>query len=191
MEIYNDDGVLDYAAASAEVAGARGITDITRRSGIYEQVTAAALLDIAVSLNTLVKLAHDSSPFDLSGDEYDSEGDGLGDESTEDEVRLFEVGGKVMRPDGLVGVVFGIGESEGARFVDADYGPSEGTARIWAEYLTPVKDEPTDAADANNETEPDPADAVDELDDDFTPATVAEPKVKKAGKSKSKKAGKD
>lgn len=202
-DLYTPEGVLDYAAAARDLAGIPRLTNARVADATVATVSAAALLDIAVSLNRLVVLA-EGAEFPLGSDAPDEvgpDGEPMGDPQREtddpiDEAPL-EVGERVVvRPETIIvgenvadlaagGVVLALGVSEGEEWAEVSFDVDEGeepvTRRVWAAALMrePIPDAVAETlaheADPEVFDEPDARDAVEGIDDDFGPATpVAE-----------------
>jgi hypothetical protein len=199
--IYNDEGTLDYAEAARTLGNLRAIGNTVAKSETVAQIQAAALVDIAVSLNAIVtglatggvwldeperEVGPDGEPVDPDERDTDEEGFDHDDDVLEvgDWVAPRGAGGTPL--DGFVpGQIVAMGVSEGADWLDVQWPYPEQLMRVWAE--TVVRVDPPAASSIDEDEQPDPTDAVDELDDDFSPPTEVPAKPKKAkakGKSK-------
>lgn len=202
-DIYTPEGVLDYAEAARSLAGIKGVTNHLINAQTVSRVQAAAMLDIAVSLNRLTVLA-EGAEFPLGSDAPDErevgpDGEPLVEPERGDDEPPLEVGDWIAPRSAAGGPLKGfdpvqitrLGESEGDVWVevhsdDADLG------RMWAANLVRV-DPPRetdaegydlDTPDADeDDDEPTGADMVDELDADFDtpPADTAPAERERCG----------
>lgn len=201
--IYTDEGTLDYMAAAAELTGLKHLGNANIKAETVARVSAAALLDIAVSLGALVDA--------LAGErEVGPDGDPMGDEERgvdePDEVpddRPLEVGDWVQPfPVDLdeatnldmPSLILNIGVSEGAEWLDLKHYNDDGSvrssgARAWAENYHSVP--PMQPARPADDDAIDLRDLVDDIDSDFDEAPIdeAKPAKVKSGKGKSKSKG--
>lgn len=167
--IYTDDGALDYAAAAAQLSTLRGLNNATLKADAVALVNAAALLDIAVSLNALVTMA--GKEFDLGLDdgvvddqadpgEERPEGDPPVDEQEADP---FVINDWVVAAPGTAAWretngeprrVLQLGETEGADWLVYETPTGGPSPRYWASNFALSKAQAHAAIDDEPETEP-------------------------------------
>jgi hypothetical protein len=168
--IYTDDGALDYAAAAAQLSTLRGLGSATLKAEAVALVNAAALLDIAVSLSALVRMA--GSEFDLGPETADDDDEaepgeaaGPDGEPGEEPDEPFELG-EYVRPregaSGPFGPISSMGESEGSTWLAVDLSDNEHepheSARVWAsgyERFVPMTESASAGAEVADHDEPD------------------------------------
>jgi hypothetical protein len=172
-DIYTPEGVLDYAEAARSLAAIKGVNNHLINAQTVARVNAAALLDIAVSLNRLTVLA-EGAEFPLGSDAPDDDerevgpdGEPLGEPERGDDEPI-EVGDWVARRDEpeaehpTLWRVDALGESEGAAWFE-----NESLGRVWLEGY--VKTNPPGST-LHIDDEPTGRDMVDEIDADFDEA---------------------
>lgn len=211
-KIYAEDGTLDYAKAAQSLVAVQQMTNSTMRGDATELATAAALLDIAVSLNAIVG---QFAPVEfIDQDDADREmirndarkvgpdGELLGEEERQDdgtEDAPFDYGDRIQYEadddrDGAAGVITAFGMSEGSvvAHVHWDGQPEGETQPVWLDDLRrEVISAPDATVDENDEPiehltrEAGLVDDEDDVDADFEP-TSSLVKVKKGKKGKNR-----
>lgn len=213
MNIYEPEGtdaIVDLRAASRELRAVGSITGESQRKAAVAEITAATLLDIALSLRVVAAEARAAMPSPVTGDDVEPEPEEAGD---------LLVVGDLVAVDGYAepGEVRAFGQSEGSITVDVAFADGA-ESRVWLEAVTRLvgderdDDSIQDAAEASiaataadpeaGTPNPEPADLVDDIDDDFEGDThtaaataldvlreneAARKAAKKSGKKGSKK----
>jgi len=155
--IYNDDGVLDYMAAAAELRGLRELGNPAAQATAASRIAAAAAVDVAASLNALVgilSVALEDGQRVTPGDDIDAEGDEQVDDVTINEpdaddpldvgdwVRPLPVADGSGEQVGHPSLVIAVGQSEGADWLTLRHYDDDGNefvsvggdgARVWAD----------------------------------------------------------
>jgi len=177
-------GALDYEKTARAIDGLKGVGNQGVRAAELQLITAAAVLDIAVSLGALIQgLANGGIWPDAPGVDSDD----LADEPETD--RPLEVGDWAA-PRNAAGsalpgfepmLVVALGTSEGDDW--AELGEVEGQ-RAWVSNLVRVEPPRADEPDTDFVEPANPADLVDDIDSDFDEATVSAPRAGKKGKAK-------
>ena len=210
--LYTPDGVLDYVEAARTIAGLKHTTNATSKAEATDRVAAAALLDIAVSLNHLVVLA-EGAEFPLGSDAPDDEkedeevddderqvgpdGEPLDEPERDEEDWPIEVGSWVVARAGDAPAFTQPRQVLALDFRDDEPVISFGQAWLYARAfrrVAPPAEVPGDAdapGGVEVDDEPTGRDMVDELDSDFdTPTLIDAPAVKGASKPKGKRRNK-
>lgn len=194
MDIYNAEGTLDYGRAANVLSGLTSLTNDAQATLKVQRVQAAALLDIAVSLNALAGIA--LNDFELGAKDERRTVDDPDDGEDEREVEELDIGDLVVKeadPEPReVGIVTALGFSEGELYAvvrwdrgapASDPVPGATESKVWLKHLVkldsvpetfgggefPVQPEGVTADD-----EADARDMVDDLDADFGAAQPVE-----------------
>lgn len=187
MQNMDNDGVIDIDAAAAELRGVGAMSSESLRREAIAKITAGALLDIAASLRTLGTEAALAMGEAIFADDP---------ELTEPAAPDFLVVGDIVKrrdeDGGFLGVVTGVGVTEGELYADVSIGVDDAGGRAWQRDLerVPVAPEgsPLDVdppAEVSDDEESD-----DEESDDFTPPATALDALREAEKKTTKKKGK-
>lgn len=194
-KIYTEDGTLDYALAAQSLIAVQQSANQSQRGDATKLATAAALLDIAVSLNALVSqfAPVEFVDQDVDAREVGPDGEPLGEEEREEDAPL-EPGDRIQFDDDeavATGVVVTVEMSEGspAGLVHWDGTPEGAMQKVWLDDLRrevggSTLDEVYGEGAPKSDDEPNGDDGIeleDDVDADFEPEPV---KVKKSKKDK-------
>lgn len=207
-DIYTDEGTLDYAEAARTLANLKAVGNDQVKTQTVNRITAAAALDIAVSLNAIVTaLATGGVWLDEPEREVGPDGEPMGDEEREDAEPVddtpLEVGDWVARradiEDGepTFYLIEAIGTTEGS-----DYAVLPDLGKVWVSELVRIdpgavrevsaalEGAPAESS-IDDDDAPTGADMVDDIDSDFdAPTTEAVKPAKDKSKGKNKSKGK-
>ena len=173
---------IDLEALHAELAQVGAMhNDVLRREAIAK-IQAVALLDIAGSLRVL---AGEASLAMFGSGAFGDVEDLAVDEADERPEREFLLVGDLVKrrgdDDSLVGVVTGVGITEGEPYADVSLGADGMDGRAWQRDLERVP---------GVESDPLADEESDEEGDDFTPPATALDALREAEKKPAKKKGK-
>lgn len=202
--LYTPEGILDYAEAARQLGNLRELGNAAAKTEATQVITAAALVDIAVSLNAVVAGFTTDDTVGDDGDAAEERERGEVDTVVIEPADDLEAGDWVQpwpidyddatqldKPS----LVLAVGVSEGAAWVELEHYDDDGSVlssgvRSWAENYRRV---PGPDAAGEAESDIDPHDLVDDIDSDFGESTrdgtEGKPVKVKSGKGKSKSKG--
>lgn len=196
--------VLDYAEAARTLAGLRHLGNDKAKTDTVARVSAAALLDIAVTLNAILNGFATGGIWPDDGSENDDErevgpdGEPMGDperDGSDDPDAPLDIDDRVELkagvnggPGGARGIITALGQSEGEGWAeirwDVDENEASFVTRVWVDVL---RREPVDETE-NGEPEGDDPDALEDGPvGPLTAAAIAEATAPKAAKIKKSK----